>query len=227
MLDVKKLITKILKRIATKSVTVTGTTNGNGALYLSTIPPNANIVCIQSSSSDHLAIPFYYSNNTWYAKVVSWRTLANVNSTSVTLTVRYWGGYFITYLLSTLVRGWRYVRHQGIAYQNAHTARCSSSGAYDSYKYVSVKRLVKQHHQVSDKSWLLSAWSYRLEAGKRQWLWWLLRTASCFAHIICFCRFSYGRLRLSCGGWQCQQLHSLRDYSLAETIATERGCIAC
>ena len=92
MLDVKKLLTKILQRITMKTVTVTGTTNGNGALYLSTIPTNANIVCIRSSSSDHLAIPFYYSNSTWYAKVVLWRTLANVNSTSVTLTVRYWGG---------------------------------------------------------------------------------------------------------------------------------------
>ena len=84
-------IEQIQADIASKTATITETTNGYGALRLSSIPSAANIVCIQSASNDHYAMPFYYSDGRWYVKVVNWRTLANVANTSVTLTVRYWG----------------------------------------------------------------------------------------------------------------------------------------
>lgn len=122
MLDVKKLLVKILQRITVRTVTYTGTTSANGSLYLNTVPANANVISMKSSSNAHLVIPFRYSNDTWYAKVVAWQSLNNVNNTSVTLTVKYWGGYFITSLLSTL-RGWRYVRREETAYEDARIVR--------------------------------------------------------------------------------------------------------
>lgn len=90
MLDIKELLAKILDKITTVTVTVTGTTNANGAISVAAkVPTTANIVCIKPNNSTHMAIPFYYYNGDWHAKVVDWRTLANVSNTSVTLTIRY------------------------------------------------------------------------------------------------------------------------------------------
>lgn len=88
--DLKGILNSVLpisNQIKTK--TVTGTTNGNGALNLS-LQETANIIYIKSTSSDHYAMPFMYSDSTWYAKVVNWRTFANIANTSVTLTVKYY-----------------------------------------------------------------------------------------------------------------------------------------
>ena len=90
MLDVKKLFTNILDKITAVTVTVTGTTNSNGAISVAAkVPTTANIVCMKTNGSNHMAIPFQYYNGDWHGKIVDWRTLANVSNTSVTLTIRY------------------------------------------------------------------------------------------------------------------------------------------
>ena len=94
MVDVKILLTKILTQLANSKVkiaTVSGTTNGSGAIYLGgTIPLSANILSIRTpSNANYMCIPWIYNDSNWYCKVVDWQNLASQNNKSVSLLIKY------------------------------------------------------------------------------------------------------------------------------------------
>lgn len=94
MIDVKALLTKILTKLAAqlqvKTVTVSGTTNGSGAIFLGSVPVSASIISVKTASNaNYMCIPWIYNNSNWYCKVVDWQNLASQNNKSVSLTIKY------------------------------------------------------------------------------------------------------------------------------------------
>lgn len=74
-----------------KTETVSGNTNGNGAISLaSKIPITAEVLSVRTASNaNYMCIPWVYNNTTWYCKVVDWQNLAAFANKSVSLTVKY------------------------------------------------------------------------------------------------------------------------------------------
>ena len=118
MLNVKKLLTKILIAVVPSggnsgqvlvknsntnydvgwttplkvlTDTVSGTTNGNGAISLaSKIPITAEVLSVRTASNaNYMCIPWVYNNTTWYCKVVDWQSMASQNNKSISLTIKY------------------------------------------------------------------------------------------------------------------------------------------
>ena len=73
-----------------KTATVSGTTNAQGALSLSTVSSASHIIGVSCTNQvNAMCIPWLYNNATWYAKVVDWSNLNAYASTSVDLKVTY------------------------------------------------------------------------------------------------------------------------------------------
>lgn len=104
MLNVKKLLTKILKSLNGTVTTVTATTGSTGNAQLS-IPSSARNVAVEGMGGAYMGIPFK-SGSTWYVKVVAWNNssaLAPVANTNVTMTIRYvCGGGIVSTVFSML-----------------------------------------------------------------------------------------------------------------------------
>ena len=116
-LDLKEWINKVgnwitLNRIQT--VTMSGTTNGNGAIYLSSLPSNdvtVLTITVTSGGVNYFGLPFKYNNSTWYAKILDWQNLVSQNNKAVSLKIWYVVGGVVRKLLKalkplTLGRGW-------------------------------------------------------------------------------------------------------------------------
>ena len=89
MLDVKKLLTKLLPKIKTTS----GTTDNNGNLSLGLSESAAKSI-ISVVGSNYVFTPFVYAGN-WYAKVVSSNSShTSVRNEAVSVSITYWGGVF-------------------------------------------------------------------------------------------------------------------------------------
>lgn len=110
-LDLKEWINKVASFIdknKVRTTTFTGTTNGNGAVNLSSIIPiTANIIAIETSSNvNALCIPWIYNKSYWFVSVVRWETLSTTAfaNTSFTFTIRYIvGGVLRSPLISRLL----------------------------------------------------------------------------------------------------------------------------
>ena len=96
MLDVKKLLTKVLTatdKSRVRTVTVTGTTNGNGAIFISgtgKVPLDAEVLSVRTASNaNYMCIPWVYNNSSWYVKVLDWQSMASQNNKSISLTIHY------------------------------------------------------------------------------------------------------------------------------------------
>lgn len=118
---------ELIKAMAVKETTVSGTTNTDGALSLeSSVPLDAEVLSIRTTSdANAMCIPFVYNKTRWYAKIVDWRTLTKMSSKAVTLTIRFiGGGYGLTSILSRLAeRWWKYEDSTGTAGRNNRTAQ--------------------------------------------------------------------------------------------------------
>lgn len=94
MLNVKKLLTKILvwlSKYTVQQTTYTGTSNSNGAIDVrSVIRPNDIILSVSTSSDPNaVCIPWKYNNANWFVKVVRWENWASYANTSITMVIKY------------------------------------------------------------------------------------------------------------------------------------------
>lgn len=92
MLNVKALLTKILNATRVRTATLTGTTNGQGAISLSgvvTVGSDEVISVKTASNANYMCVPWIYNNATWYVKVIHWDSFAKIANTSVSLTIKY------------------------------------------------------------------------------------------------------------------------------------------
>ena len=116
MLNVKKLLYRMLDKFRVKTETITATTSANGTVAIgdaTAINPRAEVLSVSSStSSAYMCIPWLYNNGTWYVKVLNWINMSAVANTQITLIVKYVGGYCVTSVFSRLsaiashLKGW-------------------------------------------------------------------------------------------------------------------------
>ena len=88
----EKLVYMSDKLCNVKTVTVTGTTNGNGAFSLASVANYKNgdevLSVATNTDANALCIPWVYSKDNWYVSVLHWQSWAQKANTSFTFTVR-------------------------------------------------------------------------------------------------------------------------------------------
>ena len=79
------------KQIEIKSVSVTGTTNEQGAFGVSAqVPLTSTIIRASvSNNTNAMCIPFIYNDSSWYIKVVNWSNFAVIGNTSLDFLIEY------------------------------------------------------------------------------------------------------------------------------------------
>lgn len=145
MLDVKKLLTKVLERLLVRYErtyvlpAVSAGARGYWNLSIS-IPANAIIASVQTftsqiAASNAVQITPIYVNATnvclnYYAPAA-----IPANTVTLRIYISYWGGYFITSILSTIGRWWRYVRCEETDDQNTYCIENTTKGIVSYKKY--------------------------------------------------------------------------------------------
>lgn len=95
MLDVKKWMAKVTSFINAnkeQTLTITGTTNSDGAMAVwDRIPIGATITKASVTNyANAMCIPFIYDNRLWFIKVVEWQSLnVDVANTSLNFVIKY------------------------------------------------------------------------------------------------------------------------------------------
>lgn len=86
------MATSIIKNdMKIRTTTISGTTNAQGALAVSSVIPRTVVLLDASTQNDSnaMCIPWLYNGSVWYIKVVKWSDMSVLANKNWTFTLRY------------------------------------------------------------------------------------------------------------------------------------------